>query len=323
MVPEHVVGDVGGVTIERHTLGYADDAALLDESTEVATQRVTAIAAGSKADADMAISVSKTKAMHVRRQEKCSPVTDAEARAQAKFKCPHIGCNYVFNNQHGLKVHAGKCARKNLYTADKILEVSGATGSPLRRFKVRWAGYGADEDTWEPFANLPPHMIKEFLVANDMYDYAWSGARCPLCDKPCKNLRGVKIHMRHCYFHNIEGGQQKQSFSHRKAEAAARTAKTKHTQNSRPKIRCEGEELDNVYLFKYLGSIFAADGSHEHDVNRRILLAMKRCGALRNIFGSTDIPTHLKINIYKSAVMSLLTYGCEAWSFTEALQARR
>ena len=52
-----------------HTLGYADDAALLDVSPEVATARVTAIAKGSKIDADMVINVNKTKCMHIRRQE--------------------------------------------------------------------------------------------------------------------------------------------------------------------------------------------------------------------------------------------------------------
>lgn len=49
---------------------------------------------------------------------------------------------------------------------------------------------------------------------------------------------------------------------------------------------------------------------------------MKRCRQLRNVFGSKDIPLHLKINIYKSAVMSLMTYGCEAWSLTPEIQAR-
>ena len=149
-----------------HTLGYADDAALLDGTPEVATPRVTAIAQGSEEDADMVISVAKTKCMHVRRQEVCSPVTDEEASAQAKFQCPHIGCNYIFNNKHGLKVHAGRCKNKDLFETEKILAVRGATGAPTRRFKVRWKGYGTEDDTWEPYVNLPPEMIKEFLLAN-------------------------------------------------------------------------------------------------------------------------------------------------------------
>ena len=211
----------------------------------------------------------------------CSPVTNEEAKAQAKFQCPHPGCCYVFNNKHGLKVHAGRCKSRDLFEAEKILAVRGKTGSPTRRFKVRWKGYSAEDDTWEPFSHLPPQMIKEFLLANDEYDHSWKGVRCGLCDKPCKNSRGVRCHLRHCYCLNIgSSSQPPQDFKNRKAEAAARTEKKKAAQKTRPKVSCEGEKLKNVFLFKYLGSIFAADGSHQHDINKRVALAMKRCGQL-------------------------------------------
>jgi len=62
-----------------HTLGYADDAVLLDYEINIATERVTSIAQGSKADADMVISVAKTKAMHVCVQDPVSKTTNAEA----------------------------------------------------------------------------------------------------------------------------------------------------------------------------------------------------------------------------------------------------
>ena len=260
--------------------------------------------------------------MHVCRQGVCPVVSDSEARAKAKFTCPHINCGHVFFNKHGLKVHAGRCPKRDMYTAEKILAVTGETGSALRRFKVRWKGYGADDDTWEPRSHLPPHLIKEFLLANDLYDHHWQGARCELCDNPCKNARGVKCHMRHCYFNNAGSQNKAQDFHGRKAEAAAITQKRKDAQELKETVECEGEGLENVFLFKYLGSIFAADGSHGHDVTRRITLAMKRCGQLRNVFSSADVPVATKISIYKSAVMSLLTYGCEAWSLTTAIQAR-
>ena len=63
-----------------HTLGYADDAALLDNSLAVATQRVSAIAQGSREDADMSISIDKTKTMHVCAQGEVSATTAEEAK---------------------------------------------------------------------------------------------------------------------------------------------------------------------------------------------------------------------------------------------------
>ena len=75
-----------GVTLAGvifHTLGYADDAALLDLGDEAgikrATKRVTKIAEVSLKDADMIMSIDKTKSLHVREQEATSPTTPAEA----------------------------------------------------------------------------------------------------------------------------------------------------------------------------------------------------------------------------------------------------
>ena len=59
--------------------------------------------------------------------------------------------------------------------------------------------------------------------------------------------------------------------------------------------------------------MFAADGTHTQDVERRITLVTTRMGQLRHVFNS-GIVFALKMKIYKTAVCSLLTYyGCEAW----------
>ena len=87
-------------------------------------------------------------------------------------------------------------------------------------------------------------------------------------------------------------------------------------------MKCEGLSLGNVFKFKYLGSIFAADGSQEYDIERRVALAMKRCGQLRQCFDSEVISQEVKIKIYKAAVMSLMTYGNEAWSLNASAMAK-
>ena len=101
------VQTLGGCVL--HTLGYADDAALLDGSTAKATERVTSISAGSKLDADMDISITKTEVMHVREPGRIPKVTAEEAKKECKVTCPHTGCGKMFFNVHGAKCHAGKC----------------------------------------------------------------------------------------------------------------------------------------------------------------------------------------------------------------------
>ena len=94
-----------------HTLGYADDIALIDRGDAtgvlVASARATAIAIGSKQDADMSISIPKTKSMHVRAQDPISATTDAEASEVCKFACPHLADRAVQENKwrsHKLRV---------------------------------------------------------------------------------------------------------------------------------------------------------------------------------------------------------------------------
>ena len=77
--------------IMLHTLGYADDLALLEEgdATGVSrlSDRVTKVSKGSRKVADMCISIPKTMTLHVRVQDEVSKTTAAEAKKICKFKC--------------------------------------------------------------------------------------------------------------------------------------------------------------------------------------------------------------------------------------------
>ena len=316
---KHDVAADKGVTFggkRVSVLGYADDAALLDSTLATASERVSAIARGSKADADMEINTTKTEAMHVKEQGRVSPLTAEEAKDVCKHECPHEDCDRVFYNAHGCKVHAGRCRWKDMYVVDKILAVKGKTGSPCRKFLIRWKGYGSEDDTWEPRKHLRPEMVNSFLQANGLYEHDWPGSRCPLCDLPCKSEHGVKIHMRHCMLRP----NAPQKFTGTCAASKVRQNKLVDAQDEEEKVHCEHSPLKNVFLFKYLGSVFAADGGQQQDVKRRIGMAMTRMGQLRHVFNA-EISFKLKMKIYKSAVCSLLTYGCEAWLLDEKTAA--
>ena len=76
---------------------------------------------------------------------------------------------------------------------------------------------------------------------------------------------------------------------------------------------CEGEEIENVWTFKYLGSIFRADGDQTTDIKARIAAATTVAGKMRNIWASSTIQLGLKLRIYKTGVCSRLVYGAEGW----------
>ena len=104
---------------------------------DIATARVSAIAQGSRSDADMEISIDKTKVMHVCPQGKVTATTATEAKKVCKHKCTHPGCNKVFHTARGAKCHAGKCRWKQYYIIDRILQVRGSIGN--REFLIKWA----------------------------------------------------------------------------------------------------------------------------------------------------------------------------------------
>ena len=80
--------------------------------------------------------------------------------------------------------------------------------------------------------------------------------------------------------------------------------------------------MENVFKFKYLGTILAADGRDDYDISNRITKAQIRCGQLRNMFQAEHLSTQLKVRLYIAAVGSLLTYGSETWDLNRKVQRK-
>ena len=165
-----------------------------------------------------------------------------------------------------------------------------------RQYLISWKGYTDEYDTWEPRSNIHPELIKDYELSNNAYDHGWR-FRCDICDLPCSSARGITIHK--ARKHKQE---KHQNFTGTLAEEAVKVCKLVEQQSSRPEIKCDGETLKNVFHFKYLGTIFTADAEQKYDITTRIAKGFSRCGKLRNVFDSKDLPTNLKIRLYQAAV---------------------
>ena len=269
----------------------------------------------------MDISIPKTKVLHVRRQEEQAAITAQEAISECKYSCPHISCDFKFRTRRGMLVHAGTCPFKDEWEIDRIVDCKGEVFN--RKYKIRWKGFTADHDTWEPRSNVHPDAIKEFEVANNLYDHSWIH-RCHICDLACKSRHGVSIHVARVHNpHRVANGEDKiQNFKGTRAEEAAKVAKLTEAQKSRPTVTCEGKPLENVFKFGYLGTIFSADGNQMHDIEARLAQAQVKCGQLRNIFDDENLSLGLKIRLYASAICSILSYGAETWDLNPKVRRR-
>ena len=76
----------------------------------------------------------------------------------------------------------------------------------------------------------------------------------------------------------------------------------------------DGETVEAVADFIFLGSRITADGNCSHEIKRRLLLGRKVMTNLDSIFKSRDITLSTKICLVKAMVFPLVIYGCESWA---------
>ena len=76
----------------------------------------------------------------------------------------------------------------------------------------------------------------------------------------------------------------------------------------------DGETVETVSDFIFLGSKITADGDCSHEIIRRLLLGRKVMTNLNSIFKSRDITLPTKVCLLKVMVFPVVMYGCESWT---------
>ena len=76
----------------------------------------------------------------------------------------------------------------------------------------------------------------------------------------------------------------------------------------------DGETVETVSDFIFLGSQITADSDCSHEIKRRLLLGRKVMTNLDNILKSRDITLPTKVCLVKAIVFPVVMYGCESWT---------
>ena len=84
----------------------------------------------------------------------------------------------------------------------------------------------------------------------------------------------------------------------------------------------DGETVETVSDFIFLGSKITAAGDCSHEIKRRLLLGRKVMTNLDSIFKSRDIALPTKIHPVKAIVFPVVMYGCERWTVKKAERRR-
>ena len=80
----------------------------------------------------------------------------------------------------------------------------------------------------------------------------------------------------------------------------------------------DGETVETVSDFIFLGSKITADGDFSHEIKRRLLLGSKIMTNLDSILKSRDITLLTKVHLVKAMVFPLVVHGCKSWTIKKS-----
>ena len=84
----------------------------------------------------------------------------------------------------------------------------------------------------------------------------------------------------------------------------------------------DGETVETVSAFIFLGSKITADGDCSHEIKRRLILGRKVMPNLDSILKSRDITLSTKVHLVKPMVFPVVVYGCESCTMKKVKRQR-
>ena len=96
---------------------------------------------------------------------------------------------------------------------------------------------------------------------------------------------------------------------------------TNSTSGINTEIKVNGQKLETVTSFKYLGSVVTDEGS-KREILSRITQTTTPLTRLKPVWNDRGISLSSKIRLMRSLVTSIFQYACESWTLTAELQRR-
>ena len=87
-------------------------------------------------------------------------------------------------------------------------------------------------------------------------------------------------------------------------------------------MQIDGETMETVRDFLFLGSKITADGGCSHEIKSHLLFGRKAMTNLDSILKSRDITLPIKVHLVKAVVFPVVMYGCESWTIKKAEHGR-
>ena len=327
----------------------------IKEAVRKASQQVSTLARVSRERAAMTVKITKTKCMLVGaedtgcvREEDCEEIMEAR-NAKGDFKCKHEcpDCGERFTTHAGLTAHGQHCADPTVegrFVVKRV--VDSTTTSRGEHYRVQWEGRNSLTgepwmDTWQGEVKMRTDAERTAIsryhgqiaagtltpppkgwVINAGEGESWREARgnvqCLHCCTWWASDRGRKIHAssKNCAGRARMRGTQ--SLKAGKVERERRGEKVR----SYGAVECEGEGLEWVNAFVYLGNRVDGGGDNSVPVAYRVALASQAFRKALTIWKSALLSDTCKIRLYKCSVCSVLRYGADSYTFTTKEQKR-
>ena len=81
----------------------------------------------------------------------------------------------------------------------------------------------------------------------------------------------------------------------------------------------DGETMETVRYFIFLGSKITAEGDCSHEIRRCLLFGRKAMTNLESILEGRDITLPTKVHLVKAMVFPVVMYGCESWTIKKTV----